>query len=180
MRPDALQVLQSDKPKSKPISGGIPHCFPQVRSDCSCSATCHLSAWCGRAFFLLFNRLHAAVQQADDECCTFLSSAALKPLVSCSLAPATKCSSTALLAMWTVSVACRLACMASCSFFVCSNSHLCCAIVCSCCAALPAKRPLLDSLFAHCASSLLLQCHCGTVARWLYRGDCLHQRRPAA
>lgn len=29
MRPDALKVLQSDNPKSKPISGGIPHCFPQ-------------------------------------------------------------------------------------------------------------------------------------------------------
>ncbi|PSC73327.1 glucose-6-phosphate 1-epimerase [Micractinium conductrix] len=29
LRPDALQILQSDNPKSKPISGGIPHCFPQ-------------------------------------------------------------------------------------------------------------------------------------------------------
>lgn len=36
MRPDALKVLQSDNPKSKPISGGIPHCFPQVRCPGPC------------------------------------------------------------------------------------------------------------------------------------------------
>ncbi|KAI3432413.1 hypothetical protein D9Q98_003967 [Chlorella vulgaris] len=29
MRPDALQILAGPDPKSKPISGGIPHCFPQ-------------------------------------------------------------------------------------------------------------------------------------------------------
>lgn len=30
MRPDALQILEGPDPKSKPISGGIPHCFPQA------------------------------------------------------------------------------------------------------------------------------------------------------
>lgn len=42
MRPDALKVLQSDNPKSKPISGGIPHCFPQVLADGqrSCLVAC--------------------------------------------------------------------------------------------------------------------------------------------
>jgi hypothetical protein len=31
MRPDALKVLEGPDPRAKPISGGIPHCFPQVR-----------------------------------------------------------------------------------------------------------------------------------------------------
>lgn len=31
MRPDALKVLEGPDPRAKPISGGIPHCFPQVQ-----------------------------------------------------------------------------------------------------------------------------------------------------
>lgn len=50
LRPDAKKVLESDNPKSKPISGGIPHCFPQVRPlpwPCPCLAPGWAGLWTG-------------------------------------------------------------------------------------------------------------------------------------
>ncbi|EFN52258.1 hypothetical protein CHLNCDRAFT_36917 [Chlorella variabilis] len=44
MRPDSLKALAGPEPKAKPISGGIPHCFPQARLlFCFLSCTQRLS-----------------------------------------------------------------------------------------------------------------------------------------